>query len=438
MAQKIDLSITNGWILTMDNENSELKSGTIYVHQGKILDISAAPLPQYETQKVIDAAGKVVMPGFVNTHTHAAMTIFRGFADDMALQEWLNDYVFPYEKKYVTREAVLAGTELAISEMLLSGTTTFADMYFFEKAVAALCEKTGIRAVLAEGLTDFTTPNKKTPAASMAYTEELAQHYRHSALVSIAVAPHAPYSCSAQLLKTARTLAEKYDLLYHTHVAETQWEFDSFRKKHGLTPVEYLNKTGVLYEKTLAAHSVHLTAGDISTFAARNVAVAHNPECNMKLASGAAPVPAMLRSGMRVGLGTDGVGSNNNLDILQEAHTAALLHKLTSHNAATMPAPQLVRMMTIGGAEALGLDDVTGSLEKGKAADIIIIGMEQPHLVPVYNVYSQIIYSMNSTDIETVIVNGRPMMENRQLLSISKENAIAKVRTVVERIQAAG
>lgn len=421
--KEVDIEIRNASILTMDDECRIFLNSSLIIDRGIIIDIAETSSLQtnYKPAKIIDAKGKLVMPGLINAHTHAAMTIFRGVADDIPLKEWLYERIFPLEARFVNIETVKTGTALAIAEMILSGTTTFCDMYFFEDEIANIASNAGIRAVLSEGVIDFSSPNAKTPEDGLKYTESLISKWANHPLVSIAVAAHSPYSCSPDLLKKTKALADKHNLSFNIHLAETKWEIDTIYKTFRLTPTKYLNKLGILSDNVIAAHSVHLTDDDIKLLVDNNVGVAHNPQCNMKLASGIAPINELLKCNVKVGLGTDGVASNNNLNMFDEMNTMALLHKVSNNNPTVLDAKTAVKIATNGSAKVLGLFNDIGSIEKGKKADIIIIDLDKPHLIPLYNYYSHIAFSMNGSEVDTVIINGKLVMENRKLLTMDIE-----------------
>jgi 5-methylthioadenosine/S-adenosylhomocysteine deaminase len=432
-----DIIISNTIIVTMDADFRIIEDGAIVICGDSILAIgnSQEILSKYNAPKIIDGKGKMIMPGLINTHTHSPMVIFRGFADDLPLHEWLYDHIFPIEAEFITKENVSLGAKLAIAEMLQSGTTTFNDMYYFGDEIAHVVEKAGIRAVITEGLIDFAVPNSDSPEDGINYTERMIKKWAGHSLVTIGVATHAPYSSSGELIIKSKALADKYNVPFNIHVAETRKEFDQIMSEHGLTPVGYLNKLGVLSPNLVMAHGVHLTQEDVLLVAKSGAGIAHNPECNMKLASGVAPIPDILAAGGKVGLGTDGVASNNNLDMFDEMNTAALLHKLYKNDPTVLDARTVVEMATIGGARVLCMDDKIGSLEIGKKADIIILDLSKPHSHPLYNVYSQIVYSMKSSDVETTIVNGQIVMENRNVIHIDEKALYAKIDSLAVEIR---
>lgn len=434
--EQVDVLIVNGTIVSMDSNRTILEPGTVAIKDGKIVaaETIGSPRSELKAKETIDATGKLVMPGLINTHTHAAMTIFRGYADDLPLMEWLQNYIWPAEAKYINADTVRLGTQLAAVEMIRSGTTTFNDMYFFEDEVAKAAKEIGIRAVVGEGLLDFPTPNKKTASEGLDYTEMLIKKWRNDPLITVAVAPHSPYTCSAELLKSAKNLSDKYGVPLHIHVSETEQELNDSRNKHGLTPFEYLDSLGFLGDNVIAAHSVHLTANDIQLIAARKVGVSHNPESNMKLASGVAPIPELLNAGAKIGLGTDGAASNNDLNMFEEMDTTAKLHKVFRKNSSVVDAKSVVEMATIGGARVLGLEKEIGSIEEGKRADVIIIDLDKPHLTPMYNPYSQIVYAVDGADVETVIIEGRIVMRDHKILTVDEEKIIQDMQALAAKI----
>ncbi|MBU1570285.1 MAG: amidohydrolase, partial [Proteobacteria bacterium] len=387
----------------------------------------------WKASKTIDAGGGIIMPGLINAHTHASMTIFRGLADDLPLMTWLNDHIFPAESK-LNPEKVYAGALLACAEMIMSGTTCFCDMYLFEDHVAQAAKEAGMRAVVGEVLFDFPSPNYGSLENGFAYTEMLVEKYRNDPLINIAVEPHSPYLCAPALLQKASLLAQKKDLLLVIHVSETKSEVSQIKERYGLTPVGFLASLGILSPNLLACHCVHLTEDDITLLKKHDVKVAHNPESNMKLASGIAPVSELLKKGVCVGIGTDGCASNNNLDLFHEMSMAAKLGKVHTLDPAVMNAKSVLRMATIDGARALGISDITGSIEPGKKADIIILDTNRPHLTPMYNAASHIVYAARASDVTTSVINGRLIMKNRKILSFDTAEASQKVRKIAEEI----
>ncbi len=413
-----DLLITNGTVLTMDGGNTLIENGAVAVKNDAI--IALGPAESFSTWRIlrkIDAAGGIIMPGLINTHTHAAMTLFRGLADDLPLDAWLNDHIFPAEAR-LDYEKVYAGTDLACAEMILSGTTCFCDMYLFEEAVADAAVHAGMRAVVGEVLYDFPSPNYGPVEKGFAYTENLMAKFCDNPLITVAVEPHSPYLCSPDLLCRAAALSRDHGVPLVIHLSETVNEVAQIRKKYGRTPVEHLADLGALSPRLLACHCTVLSTEDIALLEKFDVKVSHNPESNMKLASGIAPVPELLKSGVCVGLGTDGCASNNDLDLFLEMDTAAKLHKVNTLDPTAADALTILKMATHKGAEALGLEKITGSLEPGKKADIIVINMCKPHLTPMYNPVSHLVYAVRGSDVSDSIINGRVVLENRKLQSL--------------------
>jgi 5-methylthioadenosine/S-adenosylhomocysteine deaminase len=435
--QDIDLLISGGTALLMDENNSCLKNAAIAIHNTTILDIGSEDdiLSRFKASKVINAENSLILPGLVNCHTHAAMTCFRGMADDLELMDWLNNYMFPAEAKNVNPHLAYWGSLLACAEMIKSGTTTFCDMYIFEDDTARAANVAGMRCLLGEVLFDFPSPNCKTPAEGLAYTRFLAEKWKNDPLIGIIVEPHALYTCSPDLLRSAKAIADEYNLMVGLHFLENQSEQNQLEQKLGKSATAFLEEIGYLNERLLAFHCVCLSAEDRKRFAKYGCKVSHNPASNMKLASGIAPVPDMIEDGIIVGLGTDGCASNNTLDLIKEMNTAAKLHKVARLDPTVMDAETVVRMATINGAKALGLDGITGSLEIGKKADIITISLDQPHLTPLYNEFSHLVYAAGGADVDCVIINGRMIMENRRLLTINEADVMAEVRKIAVNIK---
>jgi len=432
--QQLDIIIKNGTILTLDSKNSILENGFLCIRGDSIFKIGAGNPTSFKAEKIIDAGGGLILPGLVNCHTHAAMSLFRGLADDLPLMEWLNNYIFPAESK-MDAEFVYTGTLLALAEMIMSGTTTFCDMYLFEEEVAKAARKAGVRCLVGEVLYDFPSPNYGPVEKGLEYTESLIQKWRNDPLVSIAVEPHSLFTCSPELLTASNELALKYNVPLIIHVAETLTEVAEIKEKYGKTPVKHLDSLGLLGPHLIADHCVHLENSDIKTMAEHGVKVVHNPESNMKLASGIAPVPQMLSQGLTVGLGTDGCASNNNLDLFSEMDTAAKLHKVNTFDPTVMDALSVLKMATVHGARVLGLQDVTGSLEVGKKADVIVIDTHKPHLTPMYNATSHLVYATRGNDVRHSIINGQPVMEDRKLLTLDLTEIIASAGEMSIRVR---
>lgn len=432
--KQADIIIKNGTILTLNSKNSILENGFLCIHGDSIFKIGANNPTSFKAEKIIDAKGGLILPGLVNSHTHAAMSLFRGLADDLPLMEWLNNYIFPAESK-MDAEFVYTGTLLALAEMIMSGTTTFCDMYLFEDEVANAARKAGVRCLVGEVLYDFPSPNYGSVEKGLEYTESLIQKWHNDPMVSIAVEPHSLFTCSPELLTVSNELALKYNVPLIIHVAETLTEVNEIKKKYGKTPVQHLNSLGLLGPHLIADHCVHLEDVDIKTMATHGVKVVHNPESNMKLASGIAPVPEMLARGLTVGLGTDGCASNNNLDLFSEMDTAAKLHKVNMFDPTVMDSTTVLRMATIQGAKVLGLQDTTGSLEVGKKADVIVIDTHKPHLTPMYNATSHLVYAAGGNDVSHSIINGQLVMENRKLLTLDINEIMERAREISIRVR---
>jgi 5-methylthioadenosine/S-adenosylhomocysteine deaminase len=433
----VDVLIRGGTIVTMDADRRLIEGGAVAIRGERIVEVGPgdALAAKYAAGRTLDTTGKIVMPGLVNTHGHAPMVLFRGLADDRPLQEWLTKTIFPAEAKNVNEDFVRRGTRLACLEMIQGGTTTFVDMYYFESAIADEAAKSGLRGVLGQAVIDFPAPDNKTWAEMMAATERYVAKWKGHPLVTPAVAPHAPYTVSREHLREAHALAKRLDVPYVIHVAETREEVKTIGDKYGASPVAYLDGLGVLDERMVAAHCVWVNAADIEALAHRKVGVAHCPQSNMKLASGTSPVPAMLSAGVILGLGTDGAASNNDLNLLEEADTAAKLHKLIGMKADALPAKQALEMATLGGARVIKRERDLGSLEAGKLADLIVVGTDTAHETPLYSVYSQLVYATKASDVETVMVNGRFLMENRQVKTLDAEAVKAGARALRDQIR---
>lgn len=420
----VDVVIQNGTVLTMDAHNTIIDHGFVGIEQGKISHLGSQTAP-VAGQRVIDAAGGLILPGLINGHTHAAMSLFRGLADDLPLMKWLNHYIFPAEKK-MDADFVFTGTLLACAEMILSGTTTFCDMYLFENEVARAAHQAGMRCLVGEVLYDFPSPNYGPVEAGLAYTEALIQKWQADPLVSIAVEPHALYTCSPDLLIRTHALAEKYNVPLIIHLAESAAENDEIIKRYNRRPVAHLDSLGLLTSRLIADHVVHVDAAEMELLAATGVRVVHNPESNLKLASGISPVSDLIARQIPVGLGTDGCASNNNLDLFGEMDTAAKLAKVSKLDPTVLKAETVLRMVTSEGARVLGLADRIGTLEIGKQADVIVVNTHKPHLTPLYNPYSQLVYAATGHDVQHVMIGGRMVMEDRRLLTLDLQEILAR------------
>jgi 5-methylthioadenosine/S-adenosylhomocysteine deaminase len=435
-ADRVDLVILGGTVVTMDNGRRVLADAGIAVKDGRIvaIDSRAAIRSRYTAPQTVNAQGKLLVPGLINGHTHIPMVLFRGLADDLDLQEWLTKYIFPAEAKNVTEEFVRVGTRLGLAEMIRGGTTTYCDMYYFENAIAEETEKAGVRGVLGETVIDFPVADNKTFAEALAYVDRFVSRWKNNELIVPAIAPHAPYTVSEEHLKAARAFSDRTGAPIVTHISETKREVDDSVKAKGASPVNYLERIGFLNEKVIAAHMVWPQDGETEILKRRHVGVVHNPQSNMKLASGVSPVPRMMQEGLLVGLGTDGAASNNDLSMWEEMDTAAKLHKVFTNDPKVISAEQAFALATIHGAEALHLEKEIGSLEVGKRADIVIIERDSLHQIPLYNIYSDLVYATKSTDVETVVINGRVVMRNRRLLTLNESAIKISARTFRERI----
>ncbi|MGH9933306.1 MAG: amidohydrolase family protein [Pyrinomonadaceae bacterium] len=433
---RVDLLVLNGTVVTMDKDHSVIQDAGLAIEHGRIVAVgsSADIIRMYSAPERVDAAGKLIIPGLINGHTHIPMTLFRGLADDLDLQEWLTKYIFPAEAKNVTEEFVRAGTRLGLAEMIRGGTTTYCDMYYFEDAIADETAKAGVRGVLGETIIDFPVADNKTNAEAMAYIERFIQKWKGNELIVPAVAPHAPYTVSEEHLKAIRAFSDRTGAPIVTHISETKREVDDSLKAHGASPVDYLSRIGFLNNRVIAAHMVWPNDGEIAILKRAGVGVVHNPQSNMKLASGVAPVPKMMAEGLRLGLGTDGAASNNDLSMWEEMDTAAKLHKLISGDPKVMSAEQAFELATIGGARALHMEKEIGSIEKGKRADLVLVNRDALNQIPLYNVYSDLVYATKASDVETVLINGKVVMRDRHLLTLDEAAIKESARVFRERI----
>ena len=437
--QPVSIVITGGIVVTMDANYQVLWPGAVAIDARKIVAVDTPEniARRYRGAQVIQAGGHVVMPGLINTHTHAAMVMYRGLADDLALMDWLQKYIFPAEAKTVSPELVRVGTRLAALEMIESGTTLFTDMYYFEEEVGRVARAAGLRGVLGETVIGFPVADAKTPAEALARAERFIQEFKNDPLIIPAVAPHAMYTNDTATLTAARDLARKYGVPLLTHVAETQDEITTSHDKYRMSPVAYLESIGFWGPTTLAAHFVHVSDEDLAILRKRGAGLSHNPESNMKLASGAAPVSKALKAGINVGLGTDGAASNNDLDMFEAMRQAAFLHKLIESDPTAVPARTALEMATIGGARALGMADRIGSLEPGKLADVIVVSMQSARQTPLYNPMSHLVYVTRGDDVRTTIVNGRILMRNRRVLTLNAPAVIADAVALASKVKAA-
>lgn len=434
--QKADLLLLNGLVVTMNAKREIIPAGAVLIAGNRIAEVGPAVVAAgWVATETVDCHGMAVIPGLVNAHTHAPMSLMRGMADDLRLDVWLNGYVMPVEREFVDPEFCRKGTLLSCLEMIRGGVTCFCDMYYFEDAVAEAAAAAGLRAVCGETLMKYPTPDAASYDQSLVYARDFLSRWKGHPRITAAVGPHAPYTCTAEILQEATQLALEFDVPLLTHLSETRQEVEAAYHEYGMSPIAWADRQGIFQARTLAAHCVHVSEDDLDILAAKGVGVAHNPTSNLKLASGVAPLSAMLRRGIAVGIGTDGCASNNDLDLFEEARLAALLPKGTEGNPTLVPAREAFALTTIEGARALGLADQIGSLEPGKLADLVVLDLEQPHLIPLFhlspnNVYSTLIYAAKGGDVRHVLVDGRWLMRDRQVLSLDAEEIIRQARHV--------
>jgi 5-methylthioadenosine/S-adenosylhomocysteine deaminase len=437
-AESADWIWTARYVVTMDPQRRVIEDGAIAIGGERIL--AAGPRSEieqrYQARQRLDRPDAILAPGLIDTHTHAAMSLFRGIADDLRLQEWLEHYIFPAEARNVTPEFVRWGTRLGCLEMLLSGTTTYTDMYYFEDVVAEATKEAGMRGVLGETIIGFPSPDAKTPNDALAFTDRFLTRFHDDPLIVPAVAPHAIYTNSDETLKACRALANRHGAPLVIHLSETKHENDECLARRKLTPTQALDAMGVFNGRTVAAHAVWVDEADLAILKSRGVGIAHCPSSNMKLASGVAPVTRMLALDMPVGLGPDGpAGSNNDFNMFEEMDLAAKLQKVITGDPRNLPAEAAVEMATIRGARALGMEKEIGSLESGKRADLISIRLDRPNAVPMYNVYSQMVYALKGSDVEDVMVNGKLLVKDAQPLTLNAAQIEAKARGYREQVQ---
>jgi len=427
---RIDLIVKAAALLSAPGEAID-HDVTLLIQNGRILDIlssSALTENAFQATRIIERPHGLVMPGLINAHTHAPMTLFRGLADDLPLSTWLEDHIFPREA-HLTPDLIELGTELACAEMIRSGTTSFVDMYLFEDTIASVVDRVGMRAWLGEGIFDFSTPAFQNGHEALKETDRLMKKWQGHDRISITVDPHTPYTCQAELLQKSAAFARENGCLFVIHVAETAWEDRVIRQKTGLSSVGYLDSIGCLADNTIAVHSVVLSDEDIELYASRGVTVVHCPESNLKLASGISPVPNLLAKCVNVCLGTDGAASNNDLDMFGEMATCARIHKGISNNPTVLPAHTVLEMATVSPSKALGLNGL-GRLESGCAADFIVVDFRKPHLMPCTNYMSHLVYAAKGSDVQDVVVAGRLLMEDRKLLTIDEEACLEKIASL--------
>jgi 5-methylthioadenosine/S-adenosylhomocysteine deaminase len=432
----VDLLVLNGTLVTMDKGHRVIEDAGVAIKNGRILAVGQRKdiLRRFTSTQTVDAHDKIIIPGLINGHTHIPMTLFRGLADDLDLQDWLTKFIFPAEAKNVSEEFVRAGTRLGLAEMIRGGTTTYCDMYYFEDAIADETARAGVRGVLGETVIDFPVADNKTNAEAMAYVEKFVQKWKGHELITPAIAPHAPYTVSEDHLKAVRAFSDRTGAPIVTHISETKREVDDSLKAKGASPIDYLARIGFLNDKVVAAHVVWPNAGEIEILKRAGVGVVHNPQSNMKLASGVAPIPQMLKEGVKLGLGTDGAASNNDLSMWEEMDTVAKLHKVFSGDPKVISAEEAFELATIRGAAALHLEKDIGSIETGKRADLVLVERDALNQIPLYNVYSHLVYATKASDVQTVIINGRIVMRDRRLLTLDETAIKAKARIFREQV----
>jgi len=437
--REVDLVVTGGTVITVDSSGRIIPSGAVAIDGSDIAAVGTADgvAKQFRGRETINASGQIVLPGLINTHTHAPMVLYRGLADDLPLMEWLNNYIFPAESKTVSPEFVRAGTRLAALEMIESGTTTFADMYYFEEEIARETRRAGLRGVLGQTIIQFPVADAKTPADALARAEAYITEFRSDPLITPAVAPHALYTLDGPTLKAARELAKRLNVPTLIHLAESKDETKVAEERLASSPVAYLESLGFLGPGVLAAHGVWVNDADMQVLKMRGVGISHNPESNMKTASGVAPVPAYLRAGIAVGLGTDGAASNNDLDMFEAMRVAALLHKHETVDPTALSARTVVEMATIRGARALGMETRIGSLEPKKKADLITVSVSGARQTPMYDPLSHLVYVIHGDDVRNTIVNGKVLMRDRKVLTLDETAILAEARSWADKVRAA-
>ena len=439
--QKVDTLFTNAHVLTMDGEMNQYNPGAVAVSGDSIVAVGfeSEIKKEYSGSETIDCKGKVLMPGMVNAHTHVPMTLLRGIADDLRLDVWLQGYLWPVEREFVSPEFVRLGTSIACAELIRSGVTTFNDMYFYEDDVATATAQSGMRGVCGQSILKFPTPDAASYEDAMEKARDYIKKWRGHPLIVPSIAPHAPYTTTADILRETAELAQEFDIPLHIHLAETSFEVDNMRNENGMPVIPYVKKQGLFEAKVIAAHCVHIDAGEIRTLHHAGAGVSHNPSSNLKLASGFAPVTKMLELGLNVGIGTDGPASNNDLDMFEEVRLAAFVAKAVTNDPTSLPASQALLMATRLGAQALHIGHLTGSVETGKRADLIRVDISPLHNSPSFrraadNAYAQIVYASKSTDVSDVMVNGKWIMRERKLLTVNEEELLAQAADIAKKI----
>lgn len=443
MTQQVDTIIINAHILTMDENLMQYPSGALAVRGDSIVAVGPEVeiKKEYSAEEIIDCKGKILMPGLVDAHTHVPMTLLRGIADDLRLDVWLQGYMWPVEREFASREFVNLGTSIACAELIRSGVTTFNDMYFYEDEVAKATAQAGMRAVCGQSILKFPTPDAKSYDDSMVQARDYIQRWKDHPLVVPSIAPHAPYTCTEDILRATSELAQEFDVPLHIHLSETALEVENMRNENGMPVIPYVKKQGLLEAKVIAAHCVHIDAGEIRTLHHAGAGVSHNPSSNLKLASGFAPVTKMLDVGLNVGIGTDGPASNNDLDMFEEVRLAAFIAKAVTNDPTSLPASQALLMGTRLGAQALHIGHLTGSLTPGRRADLILVDLSPLHNSPSFkrssdNTYAQIVYASKSTDVSDVMINGKWVMRDHKLLTLNEEELLTQAADIAKKIDA--
>jgi len=443
MTQNADTLFINAIVLTMDEKLNQYNPGAVAVRGDSIVAVGneAELKTEFSAAEIIDCGGKVLMPGLINAHTHVPMTLMRGLADDLRLDVWLMGYMLPVERQFVSPEFVRLGTLIACAEQIRSGVTTFNDMYFYEDDIAQATADAGLRAVCGESVMKYPAPDAPSYDDSLAYAREFIKKWKGHPLIVPAIAPHAPYSTNPEIIRACVDLAREFDVPLHIHISETAFEVENMRKEQGMPVVPYVKKLGLFEAKVIAAHCVHIDPGEIRTLQHANAGVSHNPSSNLKLASGFAPVQKMLEDGLNVGIGTDGPASNNDLDMFEEVRLASFVAKASSNDPTVLPAATTLTMATRLGAQALHLGHLTGSLEIGKRADLILVDTSPLHNSPRFlrdphNAYAQLVYAAKSTDVSDVMVNGKWLMRGHNLLTLNEKDLLAQARELAAKIDA--
>lgn len=428
------LIIKNVNILTMDNEKRIIENGVVVVEDNLIEAVGDEELlKRYKSENVIDGRDGILMPGMVNTHTHAAMVVFRSLGDDIA--DRLKRYIFPLENMLVDKDLAAAGSKYAIAEMLLSGVTTFTDMYYFEDEAAKAAKEIGMRAVLGETVVDFKAPDASLPYGGLEYGEWFIQKWKDDNLITPAIAPHAPYTNDSKHIKMASLLSKKYNVPMIMHVSEMDFEMEKYRKEYNMTPVQYLDSLGVLDKRFIAAHLIYVNEEDMDIIEKRNIGIAHNIGANAKAGKGVPPLKDMYKRKLKVGLGSDGPMSGNTLDIITQMSLVGKIHKLFNRDRTLFPASEIVEMATIGGARTLNMDEYIGSIEPGKKADLVILETSSVNMQPIYDYYSAIVYSANPSNVDTVIIDGKVLVKDKSFTKFDFNDSRKELKKLKKKIK---